>query len=264
MKKRKTILTILLVVFLAIFIYAAYNIIETLVDYQQGEETYDQLQQFVDTTPTPPPVTQPTVPADPNTPTQPTEPAGRQISYPVVDFDALHEINPNVTAWIAIEGTNINYPVVLGNDNQYYVKHMINGKYNKAGSIFMDYRNHADFMDKNTILYGHNMKNDTMFADITNYKTQEYYAEHPIGLLVTPDGNFYFEIIAAYVTKVSSDAWKLDFDSDAEALAWAQKAMGKSEFVSSYTPTEEDVYITLSTCSYEFNNARYVLVGVIK
>lgn len=263
--RRNTVFTILLVIFLAIFLFSAYNIIVTLVDYGQGESAYSQLQQFVDVTPTPP-VTVPaaTDPADPAAPTAPAEPEKAPIVYPDVDFDALHEINPNIVAWIYIEGTKISYPVVLGTDNQYYVKHMIDGKVNKAGSIFMDYRNNADFLDKHTILYGHNMKNDTMFADITNYRDQEYYEAHPIGLIMTPDGNFYFEIIAAHVAKVSSSAWKLNFDSDAEALQWARKAMDKSGFVSRYSPTESDVYITLSTCSYEFNNARFVLTGVLK
>jgi sortase B len=66
------------------------------------------------------------------------------------------------------------------------------------------------------------------------------------------------------VASVSSSAWELNFDSDAEALQWARKAMDKSGFVSRYSPTESDVYITLSTCSYEFNNARFVLTGVLK
>ena len=264
--KRSTVFTILLFVFLAIFLFSAYNIIVTLVDYRQGEQAYSALQQFVDVTPTQPtqPATQPTAPADPDAPTEPAEPAKREVSYPAVDFDTLWEVNPNVVAWIYIEGTNINYPVVLGTDNQYYVTHMINGKYNRAGSIFMDYRNQADFLDKHTILYGHNMKNDTMFADITNYRDQAYYEAHPIGVIVTPDGNFYFEVISAYVSKVSGDAWKMNFDSDTEALEWAKAGMEKSDFVSTYTPTQKDVYLTLSTCSYEFNNARFILTGVLK
>lgn len=261
--KRNTVFTILLFVFLAIFLFSAYNIIVTLVDYGQGEQAYSALQQFVDVTPTAPSVTLPAV-TDPAAPTDPAVPEEAPIVYPSVDFDALHEVNPNIVAWIYIEGTKVNYPVVQGTDNQYYVKHMIDGKTNKAGSIFMDYRNNADFLDKHTILYGHNMKNDTMFADITNYRDQEYYDAHPRGLIMTPDGNFYFEIIAAHVANVSSSAWKLDFDSDADALQWARKAMDKSGFVSSYSPTESDVYITLSTCSYEYNNARFVLVGVMK
>ena len=258
---KKVILTLLLVVSLVVFIYAAYNIITTLVDYGEGEAAYNELQQFVQP-PAPTPPT--TLPIAPDAPVSPDAPETPGIAYPQVDFDQLLEVNNNVVGWIYIEGTNINYPIVLGADNDYYISHMINGKKNKAGSIFMDYRNHGDFLDDNTILYGHNMKNDTMFADITNFRNQEYYDAHPIGLIMTPDGNFYFEIIAAHVANVNSSAWQLAFDSADAKLDWAQKAMGKSGFVSRYTPTATDKLITLSTCSYEYNNARFVLVGVLK
>ena len=262
--KRKPIVTVLLIIFLAIALFSGYMIISTLVEDQQNQQTYTQLQQFVEIPATTAPAA--TLPADPAQPTEPVPslPEEDPIVYPVVDFDALHEINPNVVAWIYIEDTHINYPVVQGTDNQYYVKHMIDGTANRAGSIFMDRRNNPDFLDKHTILYGHNMKNDTMFADITNYRDQEYYDSHPMGLIMTPDGNFRFEIIAAHVAKLSGPSWDLEFESDAQALQWAQNAMEKSGFVSRYTPTEKDLYITLSTCSYEFNEARFVLVGVLK
>ena len=259
--KRQPIRTVLMVIFLIIALFSGYMIISTLLEYRQNEQTYSQIQQFVQLPTVSANIPVATVPADPTASAAPeTDP----IVYPLVDFDALHEINPNIIAWIYIEGTNINYPVVRGTDNEYYVKHMLDGRYNKAGSIFMDYRNNPDFLDKHTILYGHNMKNDTMFADITNYRSQEYYDSHPIGLLMTPDGNFYFEIIAAHVAKLSGSSWDLFFDSVDEALAWAHSAMDKSDFISRYDPTQKDIYITLSTCSYEFNNARFVLVGVLK
>lgn len=77
------------------------------------------------------------------------------VSWPTVDFAALTEINPDIVAWIYIEGTEINYPVVQGIDNQYYLKHLFNGKWNSSGCIFLDSRNTPDFSDRRSIIYGH-------------------------------------------------------------------------------------------------------------
>ena len=94
-----------------------------------------------------------------------------------VDFQKLKEENSDIIAWIYCEDTPINYPVVLAKDNSYYLHRKINGDYGFAGTLFADYRNKGDFSDNNTIIYGHNMKNDTMFGTITEYRNQEYFDE---------------------------------------------------------------------------------------
>ena len=83
---------------------------------------------------------------------------------PQVDFNGLKAINPEVIGWIQIEGTSISYPIMKGKDNDYYLKHTFEGNYNAAGSIFIDYTNNSNFEDCNTIIYGHNMKNGSMFG----------------------------------------------------------------------------------------------------
>ena len=92
--------------------------------------------------------------------------------------------NPDIVAWIYIEGTKINYPIVQGEDNSYYLKHLFSGEWNGSGCIFLDSRNDASFADRHSIIYGHHMKNGTMFTDLDKYKKQDFFDEHPVALLI--------------------------------------------------------------------------------
>ena len=262
--KRKPVLTLIFLLFLSVAIFSGYKIVSILAEYRLGENTYSQVQQSVHLPEAEAPATKATESAEPEETEAVTEPEEELIHFPEVDFNALLEVNEDVVACIYIEGTEINYPVVQGNDNSRYLTTMIDGSYNGAGSIFMDYRNQPDLSDPHTILYGHNMKNKTMFASILNYKDQAYYDAHPAGMLMTPDGNYLIEFVAAYVAKPSASAWQLDFHTEEEVLQWVQDAMRCSTFACDTIPSLGDKCITLSSCSYEFNDARFVLVGILK
>lgn len=267
--KRKIILTLIFLVFIAGAVFAGYNIFSIAREYRAGEKIYNEVQQYI-SLPTTVNIQSPNAETRPEKDTEPseavdaTEPAEEPIVFPEVDFETLLEINEDVVAWVYIEDTNISYPVVQGADNRYYVSTLVDGTYNGAGSIFMDYRNQPDFVDTHTVLYGHNMRNGTMFHDIVNYRDQEYYDAHPTGLIMTPEKNFRIEIVAAYVASLADPAWQLEFVSDEDALLWLRDAMARSGFTSRTEPELGDRIITLSTCSYEFSDARYVLVGVLK
>jgi len=181
-----------------------------------------------------------------------------------VDFEALLDINSDVVSWIYLEDTKINYPVVQGADNSYYLYRLFDGSSNGAGSIFMDFRSQRDLSGRNTILYGHHMKNGTMFNQITKYKEQAFYDQHPVALLMTPEGNYKIEFVAGYVTNMNSDAWKMEFASDEEFSLWLENAIAQSTLTSTIKPGPQDRVVTLSTCTYEYNDARYVLVGILK
>ena len=150
--------------------------------------------------------------------------------YPVIDFSALEALNEEVMGWIYLEGSAINYPVVKGKDNEYYLDHLFDGKYNHAGSIFMDYRNRMDLSDGHTIIYGHHMKNGSMFAGLSNYMRQEYYEAHPRGVLVTKEGAYAILFFAGYVTDTGSDSWDLDWADAAAKEAWIASALQRSAF----------------------------------
>lgn len=188
----------------------------------------------------------------------------QEILWPKVDFDALKAINPDIVGWLYSEGTNINYPVVRGSDNSYYLNHMFDGKYNASGCLFADYRIDELFESDHTIIYGHHMKNGTMFHDLDGYKDETYYQEHPTMLLLTPDKNYEIVLFAAYVASVETDAWCLDFPDENEKEKWLRNAVEKSFFSTDIQPSPTDRIITLSTCSYEFDDARLVVVGILR
>ncbi|MBR4888643.1 MAG: class B sortase [Clostridia bacterium] len=186
-----------------------------------------------------------------------------EISYTIplrVNFEALQAQNPDIVAWIYCEGTPIHYPVVQGEDNQYYLHRLTDGSYNANGTIFMDFRNERDFSDRNTLIYGHNMTNDAMFGCLSNYKEQAFYDEHPQMWILTADVAYRVDLVAGFVTASDSDDYSF-FGSEDELQAHLEEAVGKSTFVSNVDLAGVERIVTLSTCTYEYNTARYVVVG---
>ena len=264
--KRKIPLILLCAVFLGIAGYFGFRLFAQWNEYRIGQKAYDELTQYVhiDDLPAAEALLPDKIPDDASpeeTVPQVTEP---QTEWPVVDFTALQQINPDIVAWIYIEGTDINYPVVQGPDNSYYLNRLFDGSFNGAGSIFMDYRNQGDLTDRHTVFYGHHMNNGSMFAQITKYKDQAFYDAHPTCLIMTPGGNYKLEFFAGYVTDMNAQAWKLQFASDEEYEQWLSDAVARSNFVSTAEPSPQDRVVTFSTCTYEYNDARYVLAGILK
>lgn len=178
-----------------------------------------------------------------------------------VDFEVLQAQNPEIIGWIYCEGTRINYPIVRGEDNQYYLNRMHTGEYNPNGSIFMDFRNLPDFTDFNNLIYGHNMRDGAMFGTLRNYRDQAYYDAHPVMWLLTPDKAFRVDLIAGFVTPSDSDTYEIySFAEDFHA------GMAEAIAQSTFDPGDVDIEaiehaVTLSTCTYEFATARYVVIG---
>lgn len=222
-------------------------LVSTISDYIKNEQIYDELLTRHLTDPSPAPDTVP--------------PDSEPDIWPTVDFDALQAINPDIVAWLICEDTRINYPVVQGNGNEYYLKHLFDGTRNSAGCLFVDSGNTPGFVNPNTVIYGHHMKDKSMFASLTEYKTQAFYETHPQMILLTPEGNYTIELFAGFVTNVNADGWKPKFADNTEFEEWIQKTRSRSAFASDIEVSVSDRLVTLSTCSYEFNNARYVVVG---
>lgn len=180
-----------------------------------------------------------------------------------IDFNKLKSKNKDIVAWIYSEGTPINYPIAQSKDNDYYLRRLLDGTYNQNGTIFLDYRNNENFEDYNTIIYGHNMKNDAMFGTITNYEKQEYFNEHKNMYLFTENKNFKIEIFAGYTTSSENDIYNFpkSIETNKEIIKTAKE---KSTLKSDVEVNNDDKIITLSTCSYDFEDARYVLFGILK
>ena len=132
----------------------------------------------------------------------------------LVDFDELTSINKDVVAWIDFPGQDISYPVVQGDDNSHYLRWSINGNSSSSGAIFMDYRNEGVMKDGNTIIYGHNMRNGSMFGLLRRYQEQSHYEEFPYFDVYVPEGAYRCAIICAGRVRPYEESYKVMFTSD--------------------------------------------------
>lgn len=278
---------ILILALLAVMgIAAVIKLGSILLEYMGGDSTYKLLQEYVflpeeDSTPwteaagqSPKPGQNGEAAGQSSKPSQNAESASGEAAWqngyvyygeaPQVNFEELKTINSNLAGWIYAPGTTINYPVAQGNDNSYYLTHMFDGKKNKCGSIFMDCLNARDFSNTNSILHGHNMKNGSMFADLSKYSAPAYYETHPVMWLVTPEKTYRVEIFTGFVADNEGDVWKIEFANTEAYGEWLDNMKASSVFQSDVTPGTDDKILTLATCSYEYETARFVVMGVLR
>lgn len=174
-------------------------------------------------------------------------------------FLPLLDINSDVVGWITIPGTHIDYPVVQTDNNDYYLTHDINGDKASRGSIFMDYRNDPSGHDKNTILYGHHMKDGSMFKDLMKYKDKDFFEENTVIQFYTLYRLTEWEIFSAYITSTDFNYIATGFPSDEDYLDFLDNIKGKSMHHRDIELKNYDNILTLSTCTYEFKGARFVV-----
>lgn len=165
------------------------------------------------------------------------------------DLDALRKVNEDVLGWIQIPGSKIDYPILQGEDNEYYLKRTWKGHRNPMGSVFLECRNRPDFTDWNTIVYAHNMDNGTMFAGLHRYKQQKYWQEHPYVYIVTDAGVLRYEVFSSYNAEVDSKTYGLSFRQRETREEFIAMALEKSQIDTGIVPEVTDQIITLSTCS---------------
>lgn len=152
---------------------------------------------------------------------------------PTVDFTALKETSADIIGWLTLPDTVVNYPVTQTDNNDYYLDHLYDGTYNKTGCLFADYENQADFSDRNTIIYGHNMRDGSMFAVLNEYDSQEFYDAHKELYLVTPAGGYVVEVFAAFSAKPSESGddtspWRLSWKDDGSYTTWLNSMQERS------------------------------------
>lgn len=173
----------------------------------------------------------------------------------------LYDKYEDYRGWIKIDNTNINYPIVQGKDNLFYLDKDINKNYLSSGSIFMNYLNHG-FNDENTVLFGHHMRNKTMFAQLKKYKEKEFfYGNNDIVIEVENGKVLKYKVFSAYVTDSKDNYIKTNFDDKDQYKEFLEDIKNKSQYKLDIDVNENDKIITLSTCSYEFNDARMVVHG---
>jgi sortase B len=180
-----------------------------------------------------------------------------------VDFKKLQKENPDVVGWIYCEGTEINYPVLQGKDNDQYLHTDYKGDYNIDGSIFVDADNTPGFTDSNTIIYGHHMNSGAMFAGLVNWADQEYYEKHPIIWLLTPEKNYKIVLFSGHHVPSSSSMYDIIKTPGKEMNTFLSEALEMSDFTTDVKLNPNARYVMLSTCAYLFDGDRYVLHGVL-
>lgn len=249
-KKSDVLLTIALIVAIAVFCYAAFNLYHIYTEYKKGTDEYNQIEEMAVT----------------ERDADSAEVAGpnAQLKPPIeVDFDKLKSVNEDVVGWIYVDALpDISYPIVKGKDNQTYLHQTYEKNYNFAGTIFVDYENSGDFSDCNTLVYGHNMKNGSMFGHLKKFREDDkLYKQDKYFWILTPERNYRYEIITAYTTGVNSDTYTLFKGPGEEFEKYLETIKGYSEIQTDDTDlTIKDKIVTLSTCTGN-ESTRFVVQG---
>jgi len=249
----------------SILIYLRHNSGETPEIEEFRREPTPVVQQ-PDPTPVKPPIPDPT----PEPTFEPTpEPENNGIREPdrIIDFEALFERNKDAIAWLSIPGTRIDYPVVTSQDNSDYLRRDLDGRYNEAGTLFTDMINNPGFIDRVTVIYGHNMRNGSMFADLHNFADTEFFNENREIKIYTPEGMRVYEIIAAYITDHFNILYETDYFDNAVWEAYINKIFNNEDTRANLLPKEvgeNDLIITLSTCVRGADEQRFLVQGVLK
>ncbi|MGN0307397.1 MAG: class B sortase [Lachnospiraceae bacterium] len=198
-----------------------------------------------------------------------TEAVTSSLYTPPVDFEGMRKVNQDVYAWITIPGTAIDYPILQHEtDNTYYLNHNIDGSYGYPGCIYTENLNSKDFKDNNTIIYGHNMKNGTMFADLHKYVDITFLEEHDEILIYTPEKELKYKIFAAYVYDDRHLLYSFDFADSEVYEAYLESVFSikdvDANIRSDLEITGEDKIITLETCISSQPEKRLLVQAVLQ
>ena len=177
--------------------------------------------------------------------------------------------NTDIVGWLEIENTNINYPVLQGADNNYYMTHNYKNEKSKNGSIFLDADYNWGIPSNNLLMYGHNLGNGMMFQELLKYEKESFYQEHPVIRFTTAEEDAEYEIISVFKSRVYYKSEKNVFryyyfinnESEEEYNEFVKNAKNASLYPIDATASYGDQLITLSTCSYYVEDGRFVVVG---
>lgn len=248
---------VVLAVSLILIVVSGINIFRLSGEYKKGINEYAALEQYV------------TIEDESDRKEQSYETgseAEEQSRIPVsidVKYDELKEINEDFAGWLYYEPLELSYPIVRGNDNDYYTHYTFEKVKNSSGAIFLDFMNKKDYSDYNTIIYGHNMRNGTMFGSLKKLLNDEdVINENPYFYIFTEDKVYMYEIFAVYITTSESHTYDLIEDEDAqnEYLEYIKKT---AAYLSEKEVTAADRIATLSTCYGLHSNNRTVVHGVL-
>lgn len=246
MKKRKKnpVLTLIFLAALAVFLFAAVKLSMIFLRYYKEDASYKGLESFAEQK----------IPLPDS-----TEKDAPYISP--IDFPSLKEINSDTVAWIYFENMDINYPVVQGEDDDFYLHHDFYKEESTSGCIFMDSQATPDFLSDNSFLYGHNMKNKSMFAKLNQYSEESFYQENKTFLIYTPTETRRYEIYSCYPAKLDWDSFTYQFETKEDYAAWQITVKERSLYDTGITPDSSQPTVTLMTCTPKGSNYRFLVHG---
>lgn len=218
----------------SILIYSGTNICVKLVDYNKSVDLYSEIRDITN-----------------------EQKETNEYIQQIETYNKLKDINDEYVFWVNVENTNIDYPVVQTSDNQFYLKKDFNKNKSSSGTIFMDTLN--NFMtDKNIVLYGHNMRNKTMFNNITKFKEKDFFEKNnKIKIKNTSNGKEYiYEVFSVYHSDNNFDYNTVVFNETYTYEQYLEDIKKKSIYKKKLDVTPTDKILTLSTCSYEFKGAK--------
>ena len=229
---KKRISNILILILLAIILVSGYNIYKILHGYSADRSKYSDIRGSVTND-------------------------GDRID---VNWADLRKTNPDVVGWIYLKDSNIDYPIVQGDDNDRYLHILFDGSYGNSGTLFTDCATLAPFRQFNTVVYGHHMKDGSMFGNLKKFIDPEYAKSHSRFVLATPEGQYSLDVAAFLNCPYDSKIYDANVGGEdrAQYIEWIKE---HAEYTSDVQLSENDRLVILSTCAYEYEGARYVVVG---
>ena len=240
--KKEILRRVVFYISLIVFIVCGYKLYNIWSEYHNNSRVYEEVQEF--------------------SPEKTVEVNGEEkYIFKTEDYSKLLSINPDFKGWISISDTEINYPVVKTDNNEFYLTHNFKKEENDGGAIFISSNNMNPFDDKNTIIHGHHMKDGSMFADLKKYKEESFAQTHPI-YISTKDKVLKYEVFTVFIEKADNGSYQNNFGPNDEYVNYINKLMGRSLFnLESGNFTKDDKIITLSTCDYNVDDGRLLVCG---
>ncbi|PGZ94145.1 SrtB family sortase [Bacillus pseudomycoides] len=226
---RKILLTIVIVVSISGIGFSLFSILKGTFEYQQSAKRYKEVEKIYE---------------------------GESLQSNKTD--QMLRMNKDYVGWIKVNDTKINYPVVKTQDNSFYLSHNFYKEKDRLGSIFMDYKNSGDQLDKNIILYGHNMKDASMFGSLKNFLDQDYYQSHRFISFDYLGSTYEWEIFSVYASD-DVEWMKTQFSNYEDFGEYLTAIKKKSKFPSRVEVTNEDNILTLSTCTNREEDGRFIV-----
>lgn len=241
-RKKQILIWIAMAFALFVLLFGLFHVFDTVSQYGRAEKEYRKLQEAVTST---------GVPESEKADTDP----GIEIN-----LEALKKENPDTVGWIYYPALNINYPIMQDEDNTYYIKRTFEGEKNAAGSLFLDCKNNEDFEDIHSIIYGHNMRNGSMFGDLKEIREEQTVAKNPYFWIFLEDSINTYQIFSYHDEETKDNSFLTSFEKEEDYEKFLQHIEEMSEEDLESAPVSSDKVVTLCTCTSD-SSVRFLVHG---